>query len=124
MSNVNKNITVEAKLISPPVCVCVCVCMYIYIYIYIVLTGRLLAGVTQYSDPCAGWGTGESGFKSRLGHRVFSSPRPAVGPHTPSCSTYRRTGSKATGTRNSLISIADIKNACSCTSSPHYVFMA
>jgi len=39
MSNVNKNITVEAKLISPPtcvcVCVCVCVCIYIYIYIYI-----------------------------------------------------------------------------------------
>jgi hypothetical protein len=35
MSNVNKNITVEAKLISPPMCMYVCVCVYIDIYIYI-----------------------------------------------------------------------------------------
>ena len=35
MSNVNKNITLEAKLISPPTCVCVCVCIYIYIHTHI-----------------------------------------------------------------------------------------
>ena len=28
MSNVNKHITVEAKLIGPSTCVCVCVCVY------------------------------------------------------------------------------------------------
>ena len=31
LSNVNKNITVEAKLISRPTCVCVCVCVCVYI---------------------------------------------------------------------------------------------
>jgi len=103
---------------------CVYIYIYIYIYIYRVLRWSLLASITQYSDPSAGWGTGESEFNSRVGQRVVSSPRPALGPHTPSCSIYRRTGGKATGARNGcLVSVADIKNTWSFTSAPHFIFM-
>ena len=48
MSNVNKNITVEAKLISPPTCVCVCVCVYIYVYIHALFSGLFEAFIRLY----------------------------------------------------------------------------
>jgi hypothetical protein len=45
MSNVNKNITVEAKLISPPTYIfsadCVCVCVYMCVYIYMFLIRKI-----------------------------------------------------------------------------------
>ena len=45
MSNVNKNITVEAKLISLPTCVCLYIYIYIYIYVTVYLLHRLAQGI-------------------------------------------------------------------------------
>ena len=58
MSNVNRNITVEAKLISPPTCVCVCVCvracvcvcMCVCEYVYIIILFHLSLCINIYSN--------------------------------------------------------------------------
>ena len=51
MSNVNKNITVEVKLISPPTYIFSADCVYIYIYIYIYIYAVCYSQNKQHLFP-------------------------------------------------------------------------
>jgi len=52
MSNVNKNITVEAKLIIPPTYMCVRVYVWMYVHTHIYIQG-VTGGTDQTSGGCS-----------------------------------------------------------------------